>query len=60
MEAEPNNLMLQAAVNRLQYWQQELLLAEASANAARMQECASYIKEYGVLIGDMTGKATRA
>jgi hypothetical protein len=55
-----NNLMLQSAMNRLQFWQEELVKAEKSGQGARIQECANFIKEYGVLINEMAVNIARS
>jgi len=47
------NLMLQAALRRLQYWQDQLLSAEGAKDTSKAQECARFIQEYGVLIRGM-------
>lgn len=51
---EPNHLMLQSAVNRLQFWQDQLTEAEAAGDTNRIHECAKFIREYGVLIEEMS------
>ena len=48
-----NNLMLQAALSRLQYWQHQLVIAEGAEDTGKAQECAKFIQEYGVLIRGM-------
>jgi hypothetical protein len=52
---KPPDLMLQSALNRLQYWQDELVRARAADNADRIRECARFIEEYGLLIKQMVG-----
>ena len=49
-----NNLMLQSAMSRLHYWQDQLREAEAAGDGDRSHECAKFIREYGVLIEEMT------
>ena len=46
--------MLQSALTRLQFWQDQLIQAEAAADTDRVRECGKFIREYGVLIEEMT------
>ena len=48
-----NNLMLEAATSRLQYWKNELIAAQAAGDVDRIHECARFIREYGVLLEQM-------
>jgi hypothetical protein len=50
---EANHLMLQSALNRLQFWQGELKAALTAGDAKRIETCARFVEEYGVLIADM-------
>jgi hypothetical protein len=45
--------MLQSALNRLQYWQDQLQAATSANDAARVRDCARFIEEYGLLIKQM-------
>lgn len=47
------NPMLQVALDRRQYWRDELLLAESVRDSTRSQECAKFVAEYDTLIERM-------
>ena len=47
------NPMLQVALDRRQYWRDELLLAESVRDSTRSQKCAKFVAEYDTLIERM-------
>ena len=52
--------MLQAALSRLQYWQDQLGIAEGAEDTGKAQECGKFIQEYGVLIRGMVAAQAEA
>jgi hypothetical protein len=47
------DLMMQAALNRLQFWLDELERAESARNASGTDQCKKFIEEYRLLIENM-------
>ncbi|MGZ8264004.1 MAG: hypothetical protein ACXW2I_07360 [Burkholderiales bacterium] len=47
-----NNLMLQSATNRLQFWQDQLQTAFRAGDSEPAAECTRFIEEYGLLIAE--------
>lgn len=53
------NLLLQAAMARLDHWQAELKTATEAGNADRTQECARFVEEYQLLLATTVENALK-